>query len=161
MEKLLESVYYDFSNPASFGGIKKISKVPYKKVKRWFMTQDTYSLHKPIRYKFSRRPTLSYGINDLWQCDLVDVRHLARYNKGFKYLLTIIDVFSKYAYVIPLKSKTSVAVKNAFEKLLQRVKPKNIQSDKGKEFYNTYLQSLFKSYSMNHYSSHSDLKASV
>ncbi|GFS40170.1 putative uncharacterized transposon-derived protein F54H12.3 [Nephila pilipes] len=108
-----------------------------------------------------KRPTLSYGINDLWQCDLVDLQHLARYNNGFKYLLTIIDVFSKYAYVIPLKNKTSVAVKNAFEKLLQRVKPKNIQSDKGKEFYNTFLQSLFKSYSMNHYSSHGDHKASI
>ncbi|KAF8766363.1 putative uncharacterized transposon-derived like protein [Argiope bruennichi] len=105
--------------------------------------------------------TLSYGINDLWQCDLVDLQHLAEHNNGFKYLLTVIDVFSKYAYVIPLKSKTSVAVKNAFEKLLQQVKPKHIQSDKGKEFYNTQLQSLFKRYSINHYSAEGDHKASV
>ncbi|GFQ90650.1 uncharacterized transposon-derived protein F54H12.3 [Trichonephila clavata] len=116
MEKLLETVYDDFSNPASFGGVKKLSKipkVPYEKVKRWLMTQDTYSLHKPVRYKYSRRAILSYGINYLWQCDLVDLQHLAVHNSGLKFLLTIIDVFSKYAYVIPLKNKTS-AVKDAF-----------------------------------------------
>ncbi|GFT54097.1 uncharacterized transposon-derived protein F54H12.3 [Trichonephila clavipes] len=59
------------------------------------MTQDTYSLHKPVRYQFYRRRTLSYGINDLWQCDLVDVQHLSKHNNGIEFLLTIIDVFSK------------------------------------------------------------------
>ncbi|GFS56120.1 uncharacterized protein TNCV_1650492 [Trichonephila clavipes] len=69
MERLLlEKAYYDFENPASFGGVKKLSsvtKVPYQKAKRWLMSQDTYTLHKPVRYKFPRRATLSYGINDL------------------------------------------------------------------------------------------------
>ncbi|GBO06512.1 Putative uncharacterized transposon-derived protein F54H12.3 [Araneus ventricosus] len=164
MERILEAAYYDFANPASFGGVKKLStitKVPYHKTKQWLSSQDTYSLHKPVRYKFSRRATLSYGINDLWQCDLVDLQQLAEHNNGFRFLLTIIDVFSKYAYVIPLKSKTSVAVKKAIENLLQQVKPRNIQSDKGNEFYNTQLQSLFKRHNINHYSAEGDHKASV
>ncbi|GBM34080.1 Putative uncharacterized transposon-derived protein F54H12.3 [Araneus ventricosus] len=164
MERILEAAYYDFANPASFGGVKKLStitKVPYHKTKQWLSSQDTYSLHKPVRYKFSRRATLSYGINDLWQCDLVDLQQLAEHNNGFRFLLTIIDVFSKYAYVIPLKSKTSAAVKKAFENLLQQVKPRNIQSDKGNEFYNTQLQSLFKRHNINHYSAEGDHKASV
>ncbi|GFW58356.1 uncharacterized transposon-derived protein F54H12.3 [Trichonephila clavipes] len=114
MEKLLESVYYDVSNPRSFGGVKKlsaISKVPLQTTKRWLMTLDTYSLHKPVQYQFSRRRTLSYGTNDLWQCDLADLQHLSKHNNGIKFLLTIIDVFSKYAYVIPLKNNTGRTVK--------------------------------------------------
>ncbi|GFV27981.1 putative uncharacterized transposon-derived protein F54H12.3 [Trichonephila clavipes] len=125
------------------------------------MSQDTYTLHKPVRYKFPRRATLSYGINDLWQSDLVDLKHLAKYNKGYRFLLTIIDVLSKFAYVIPLKSKSAVAVKNAFGTLLKKVRPKHIQSDKGTEFSNTQVQALFKRYRINHYSAEGDHKASV
>ncbi|GFU38500.1 uncharacterized transposon-derived protein F54H12.3 [Nephila pilipes] len=164
MDRVLKTAYYDYANPASFGGVKKLAtstKVPYHEAKRWLMSQDSYTLHKPVQYKFSRRKTLSYGINDLWQCDLVDLQHLAEHNNGFRFLLTIIDVFSKYAYVIPLKSKTSVDMRSAFEKLLQKVKPKNIQSDKGKEFYNAKLQSLFKKYNINHYSAEGEHKASL
>ncbi|GFR07731.1 uncharacterized transposon-derived protein F54H12.3 [Trichonephila clavata] len=164
MERVLKTAYYDFVNPASFGGIKKLStltKVPYQQTKAWLSSQDTYTLHRPVRYKFSRRATLSYGINDLWQCDLVDLQHLAEHNNGFRFSLTIIDVFSKFAYVIPLKNKKAVSVTKAFESLLQQVKPKNIQSNKGNEFYNTQLQSLFKKYNINHYSAEGDAKSTI
>ncbi|GFR03771.1 uncharacterized transposon-derived protein F54H12.3 [Trichonephila clavata] len=119
------------------------------------------SLHKGVRYKFLRRATLSYGINELWQCDLVDLKHLGKHNNGFRYLLTVIDVFSKYARVSALKMKTAEAVKNAFENLFQQAKPKNIQTDKGSEFYNSQLKSLFQRHSINHYSAEGDHKASV
>ncbi|GFU38764.1 uncharacterized transposon-derived protein F54H12.3 [Nephila pilipes] len=164
MDRVLKTAYYDYANPASFGGVKKLAtstKVPYHETKRWLMSQDPYTLHKPVQYKFSRRTTLSYGINDLWQCHLVDLQHFTEHNNGLRFLLTIIDVFSKYAYVIPLKSKTSVDMRRAFEKLLQKVKPKNIQSDKGKEFYNAKLQSLFKKYNINRYSIERDHRASI
>ncbi|GFR31599.1 uncharacterized transposon-derived protein F54H12.3 [Trichonephila clavata] len=95
-ERVLKATYYDFANPASFGGIKKLSKttkVPYEKTKQFLSSQDPYSLHKGVRYKFLRRATLSYGINELWQCDLVDLKHLGKHNNGFRYLLTVIDVF--------------------------------------------------------------------
>ncbi|GFT82206.1 uncharacterized transposon-derived protein F54H12.3 [Nephila pilipes] len=120
MDRVLKTAYYDFANPASFGGAKKLAtstKGPYHEAKLRLVIQDPYTLHKSVQYKFSRRTTLSYGINDLWLCDLVDLHHLAEHNNGFRFLLTIIDVFSKYAYVIPLKSKTSVDMRNAFEKL--------------------------------------------
>ncbi|GFR07566.1 uncharacterized transposon-derived protein F54H12.3 [Trichonephila clavata] len=164
MERVLKATYYDFANPASFGGIKKLSKttkVPYEKTKQFLSSQDPYSLHKGVRYKFLRRATLSYGINELWQCDLVDLKHLGKHNNGFRYLLTVIDVFSKYARVSALKMKTAEAVKNAFENLFQQAKPKNIQTDKGSEFYNSQLKSLFQRHSINHYSAEGDHKASV
>ncbi|GFX69716.1 putative uncharacterized transposon-derived protein F54H12.3 [Trichonephila clavipes] len=114
-----------------------------------------------VRYKFPRRATLSYGINELWQCDLVDLKHLGKHNNGFRYLLTVIDVFSKYARVNAQKMKTAEAVKNAFENLFQQAKPKNIQTDKGREFCNFQLKSLFQRHSMNHYSAEGDHKTSV
>ncbi|GFR10302.1 uncharacterized transposon-derived protein F54H12.3 [Trichonephila clavata] len=126
------------------------------------MKQDTYTLFKPTRFKFSRRKTLSYGIGDLIQSDLVDLSKFCRQNKGVKFLLTAIDVFSKKAHVLTLKNKNSGEVLGAFKKLLKRVKPiVHLQTDEGKEFYNKPVQDLFKKHNIHHYSSHSEHKASV
>jgi hypothetical protein len=62
-------------------------------------------LHKPTRWRFTRRRVVVYGIDHQWQADLVDLAKLSSYNKGFKYLLTCIDVLSRYAWVVPLKDR--------------------------------------------------------
>lgn len=164
--RILEKYYYDVKNPASFGGILKLSKatgLPIGKIKTWLMTQDAYTLHKPVRYKFKRRKVLSYGIGELIECDLTDLSKLSRYNKGMKYLFTAIDVFTKYAWAYPVKNKTADNVSNAFKKLLSQLKtpPHLIHTDRGKEFYNSKVQVLFKKYKIRHYSSQSENKASV
>ena len=166
VEDLLKSVYYNIEHPASFSGVLKLSKatkVPFKKTKEWLATQDTYTLHKPVRYKFPRRKVISYGIGDLLQCDLVDLSKLAKYNKGVKYLLTGIDVFSKYGYVIPLKSKNATTLLSAFKTLFKHLKTpvKHINTDKGKEFFNSKLKNFFVRKGVNHYATHSEYKASV
>ncbi|GFV05404.1 putative uncharacterized transposon-derived protein F54H12.3 [Trichonephila clavipes] len=146
-------------------GSEKLAKeanVPVKVAEKWLMTQDTYTLHKPVRFKFQRRKTLSYGIGDLIQSDLVDMSKFSRQNKGIKFLLTSIDVFSKKAYVQALKNKSANVVLEAFQKLLKQIGPiKHLQTDQGKEFYNKKLQNLFTKNKINHYSSHSEYKASV
>ena len=164
--RILEKYYYDPKNPASFGGISKLSKatgLPLGRVKKWLMTQDVYTLHKPVRYKFKRRKVLSYGIGELIECDLTDLSKLSRYNKGMKYLFTAIDVFSKYAWAYPVKNKTAESVFYAIKKLLSQLKhpPHLIHSDRGREFYNDKVRALFKKYKIKHYSSHSENKASV
>jgi hypothetical protein len=70
-------------------------------------------LHKPTRRRFPRRQVVVYGIDHQWQADYLG--KLAYYNKGFKYLLTCIDVLSKYAWVLPLKDKTGTSLKEAFQ----------------------------------------------
>lgn len=96
------------------------------------------------------------------QCDLVDVSKLSKYNNGVKYLLTAIDVFSKYAYVFPLKSKSADSVLKAFQKLFKETKfVTNLQTDRGKEFTNNRLKNYFKRHNINHYSTFSEFKASV
>ena len=81
-------------------------------------------LHKPIRKKFKRRRVLaSSGTDAIWTADLVDMQSFSRSNKGFKYILMIIDVFSKYGWAIPLKTKTGSEVMKAFRDLWKMQKP--------------------------------------
>lgn len=165
LNKKLEKIYYDVKHPASYGSVLKLAKaasVSIRKVKDWLKTQDTYTLHKPVKYKFNRRKVLSYGIGELMQCDLADLSKLSKYNKGNKFLLTAIDVFSKKAYAIPLKNKKADTLVKAFKKLFKISGPiSKIQTDFGKEFYNKQVQTLFKMQNIHHYSSYSEYKASV
>ena len=91
--------------------------------------------------------------------DSGNLKGVSKINKGYKYMITIIDVFSKFAWAVPLKSKTGKDVTNAF-KLTKRV-PTNLQTDKGKEFYNKDFKELMKKYNINHYSTYTNVKASV
>ena len=75
-------------------------------------------LHKPIIKKFKKRKVYSFFRDNIWGVDLADMQSLSKYNKGIKYLLCAIDLFSKYAWVIPLKDKKGVRIFNAFQKIL-------------------------------------------
>lgn len=163
--QILKNIYYNFEHPASYGGVAKLSKasgVSQKKTKEWLMTQDTYSLHKPIRLNFPRRKVLSYGIGELIQCDLIDLSKFAKQNNNYRYLLTAIDVFSKKSYAIPLKKKNADSLVEAFKKLFRQTKTIiNLQTDEGGEFYSRKVKSLFKREGIHHYSSHSEFKSQV
>lgn len=118
-------------------------------------------LHKPARVHYQRRKFIMKGIDDTWQIDLVEMHKFARDNKGFNYILTGLDVFSKFAFAIPVKNKRGKDVSDAFQKVLSDMKrkPKNIHSDLGKEFYNSNFQDLMKKYSINLYSTFSNQKS--
>ena len=65
-------------------------------------------LHKPVIRKFKKRRVLVDGIDKIWAADLVDMSTYSKQNKGYKYLLAVIDVFSKYGWLIPLKNKSGI-----------------------------------------------------
>src|SRR5215468_11628681 len=94
-----------------------------------------HELHKPARKSFPRRKVKILGIGDLLQADLVEMIPYSKENKGYKYLLTLIDCFSKKAYAAPVKDKTAKNVKSAMESILPD-NVKNLQTDEGKEFFN-------------------------
>jgi hypothetical protein len=85
----MESTYYNVVAPASYGGLSKFKPKGYtkKEVREWLQSQDTYTLHKPTRRRFTRRRIVVYGIDHQWQADLVDLAKSSSYNKGFKYLV--------------------------------------------------------------------------
>ena len=127
----MESTYYSLLAPASYGGLNKFKPKGYtkKQIREWLQSQDTHTLHKPTRRRFPRRRVVVYGIDHQWQADLVDLAKLSSYNKGFKYLLTCIDVLSPYAWVVPLTDKTGKTLKYAFQVILK--------SGRGSEMHRT------------------------
>lgn len=120
-------------------------------------------LHAPARRNFPRRRVIVRGYDDLWQADVVEMRPYARRNKGYNYILTIIDVLSKYAWAVPLKSKRGDEMTRAFSGVFRRSArcPRNLQTDAGKEFYNSDVRELMEKHRINHYSTYSVMKASV
>ena len=116
-----------------------MKEVKKQEVKKFLVGQDTYTLHKPRRIRFPRRKTYSKGIADLYQIDLADVTNVAAFNNGARYLLTCIDVFSKRAWAVPIRTKTGRDVVNAFEKILIDGTPNMVQSDKGTEFFEFHV----------------------
>lgn len=119
-------------------------------------------LHKQARKRFLRRRVVMKGIDDLWQADLVEMGNYSTQNKGYRYLLTVIDTFSKFSWVEPLKTKTSKDVVKAFKNIFKfGRKPINLQTDDGKEFFNKNFDVLMKTYKINHYSTFSVMKASI
>ena len=105
----------------------------------------TNELHWQVIKKFMRRQVYSSFRDNIWGVDLADMQSLSKYNKGNKYLLCAIDLFSKYAWVIPIKDKKGTSIVNAFKKIISegQRKPNKIWVDQGSEFYNnTFKDSL-------------------
>ena len=98
-------------------------------------------LHKPI-IKFKKRKVYSQFKDNIWGVDLADMQSLSKKNKGIKYLLCVIDLYSKYAFVIPLKDKKGISILNAFDKIIKQYnrKPNKIWVDQAGEFYNNILK---------------------
>lgn len=125
-------------------------------------TQIVNELHKPARRNFPRRNTNVKGIDDFYhQADLVEMIPFSRVNKGNKYILFVINCFTKVAYGVPLKDKTAKTVSTAMENLLKRIKIKNLQTDDGSEYFNKTFKDLMKKYNINHYSTKSEKKATI
>lgn len=150
---VLPLTYYNVNRPVSYSGARNIVKafhgrIPKEKIVTWLEGQDAYSLHKYVRKRF---PRLSYdvsNIDDLWEADLIDVRNIRRFNAGFTYILVVIDVLSKMAWVEPLRDKSCATVTKAFEVILERANgriPVCLQTDKGREFIGGALQQFLKS----------------
>ena len=95
-------------------------------------------LHKPIIKNFERRKVYSIFEDNIWGVDLADMQLISKYNKGIRYLLCVIDLFSRYAWVIPLKNKKGEGIVEGFKKKLDdsNRKPNKIWVDHGSEFYN-------------------------
>ena len=128
-------------NPGSYGGVTRFAKdnrISIKRAKQILEKDLGYTLHKPQRRKFPTLPVKVFTMDEQWRADLIEVINISKYilyNKGYKYFLTIVDVFSKYAWVEPIKNKTGQAVTEAFEKILkQGRRPIQLQTDDRKEF---------------------------
>lgn len=168
MDEILEE-YTDPKKPGSFAGqssfIREIKKrktdVNEDLIKQTLSNKEVYTMHRPIRKSFKRNQVIVSGKNDTIQMDLVDMSSLAKTNDGTKFILTCIDVFSKYAWAIPLKNKSANSVLDGIKQVIKDQSPNRIQTDEGKEFLNNMVKQYLGRNSIKLYVLNSEMKASI
>ena len=154
--------YYDPQKVVAFSGAHSFQKVAKSPLK-WLKSQDVYALHKPVRRRFPRRKTIVPGVNFQMQADLNYFSSLKQHNDNFKYILVVIDVFSKKGFIFFLKTKTSSEVIRAFEEVFLKIGPfQKLQTDLGSEFFNRPFQTWLKRQNIEHFPTHNfDTKATI
>ena len=120
----LASMVYKFFDKKSTGsGFKKLKNTTKSTAEPSALARNSSisaaELQKPIIKKFGKRKVYSQFKDNIWGVDLADMQSLSRKNKGIKYLLCAIDLYSKYAFVIPLKDKKGISIVNAFDKIIK------------------------------------------
>ena len=143
----LASMVYNFFDKKSSGGNLELAN----------------ELHKPIIRKFNKRKVYSSYKDNIWGVDLAHMRLLSRRNRGIKYLLCAIDMFSKYAFVAPLKDKKGASIVDAFQDILDKSgrKPNIIWVDQGSEFCNSVFKKWLKNNGINMYSTYNEAKSVI
>ena len=126
-------------------------------------TQLVNELHKPIIRKFNKRKVHSSFKDNTWGVDLANMQLLSKFNKGFRFLLCVINIFSKYAWVVPLKDKKGISIVNAFQIILKESnrKPNKIWVDKGSDFYNTSFKKWLRDNNIEMYSTNNEEKSVI
>ena len=162
--RVLSRIYRSAKEVGSFGGVERLYKaakrklpnITRKEVKRFLESDDAYTLHAPVRWRYPRRKTHVEGPGIQYQIDLLDMQKYKKHNDNNKYILTCIDCFSRYAYAEPLKSKTAEETARGFAEILKTApRPLVIQSDQGTEF-----RKLSK-FQIPRFSTKSDTKAAI
>ena len=167
---LLARIYNEPGDPGAFGGAERLyrsahssdASITRRAVRQFLETEYAYTLHRPARRHFARNHIYVGGIDRQWQADLADMQQLARANAGARYILTVVDVFSKYAWAAALRDKSAKTVADAFAQVLARARPRcpsRLQTDKGKEFVNASFAALMHTHGIAHFASKSGQKA--
>lgn len=153
LSSIFSNAYYNPLSPAAFSSCERLFAhlkkagvcLSRKEVSKWLRSQPTYTLHKNRRIKFKRSHYNITNIDDLWEMDLIDMQKYSRNNKGNKYILAVIDCFSKFAWCIPIKRKTPAEIIRGFDEIFSSTirRPIKIQSDKGREFVNKHVKRYF------------------
>ena len=147
-------------------GVKKQGKSkkrqkPLSEEENW-QVKLADELHKPIKRNFTRRRVIANHIDEIWCSDLVEMQQFSKWNKGYRYLLMVLDVFSKYGWIVPLKDKKGETVAEAFKKIFKEGrKPQYLWTDKGKEYYNKHVKELLDKNKITLYSTENEEKSSV
>ena len=144
---------------------KKSTGSGFKKLKNRARNSSilTDERNKPIIRKFNKRKVYSQFKDNIWGVDLADMQSLSRKNKGIKYLLCAIDLYSKYTFIIPLKDKKGISIVNAFNKIIKQSnrKPNKVWVDEGGEFYNSVFEKWLSDHDINMYSTYNEGKSVV
>ena len=166
-KEVVDKFYFDVKEPCSYGGFSrfasKFSHVGKKELKQYLEGEDAFTLHKPVRKKFPTRKTVAPSLDNVWQLDLTEMVKYSVYNDDVKYILFVIDVYSRYLWLKPLKDKKSKTVAIAVREIIEEDGryPQMMWTDKGAEFLGQEFQDIVMEYSILYYNTFSVNKAAV
>ena len=160
-EVLASMVYKCFDKKTKGSGITLANKSAINSIPQ--NEQLAEELLKPIIRKFKKRKVYSAFKGNIWAPDLADMQLISKFNNGFKFFLCVIDLYSKYAWVAPLKDKKGVSIVYAFQSILNKSnrKPNKIWVDKGSEFHNRSMKLWLEKNDREMYSTHNEGKSVV
>lgn len=149
----LRKLYYTPGNPGAVGGPEKLYQAvkqdeKYKigriRIRQFLNNEDPYSLMKPIRRSFPRSNVVVDTIDSMWDGDLADVTNISSQNDGYKFLLVLIDIFSRFLFIVPLKNKQHQNITDALKSVFKTGrKPRALRTDKGSEFKKPLGKGIF------------------
>ena len=170
---LLKSLYLNSASPVYLSGETALynhlrehhpgARISRDDIRDFLAAQTVHALHKPVKRKFPRLPIRSNYVDALWMADLVDMTKHSRSNDTHRWILTVIDTFSRFAFAQPLRTKKADDVLHALDKLFRESKrvPEALVTDDGNEFFNTKCQDYLRERGVTHYSTSSIFKAST
>ena len=166
----LDRVYYNVRNPGSFQSYRKLHQTVGKhgryqlgtsRLRRWLQNQHPYSrnkLHLPKAIERAR--VIVMGLHDQYDADLADFQHLANANDGMRYILVVIDVFSRVTWAEAIRDKSNVEVIAAFERIFRRGHvPRRLRTDNGKEFTARSMETFYDRHNITHFVAMNEVKA--
>jgi transposase-like protein len=142
MSVKLRFAYFDPTKPSAFSSLRMLTTALPRGTKRtaiqtWLLKQDSHTLHRPVRKRFPRNSYKVTNAMDVWECDVMDVKTFSKSNDRYRYLLSVIDAFSKLLHIVPLRTKTGTAVALTFRSILAKFshrRPICVRTERGKEF---------------------------
>jgi len=160
-QEYLSTIYYDPLHPGSYSGLNKlwnsikednIHKLTYTQVKDWLKKQEGYVRHKPAPRVFPRQKILMSSLDEQWDADVMDMQKFSRHNSGYRYLAVFIDIFSRYIWVEPLKTKKNEDMLRAINRVFKKGrKPLYLRTDQGNEYTGKYVQHFLRKNNVHHF----------
>ncbi len=154
----LERVYFNERDPAGYSTPERLYKGVKKTIHRgriadFLEGERAYTLHKNVRKNFPRNKTFADTIDACWQCDLMDCSAIAQYNNGMRFILLVVDVFSRFAWTVPLQNKTALTVLSGFRQLFKTTDRRCavLISDKGREINNNVVNKFLKDHGIEYF----------
>jgi hypothetical protein len=169
INEYLTDLYYDPAQPGSFSGLQKLWKIvksdndyglTYGDVKEWLSTQETYKRHKPVKRLFKRQRIIMSAIDQQWDADIMDMVKFSRQNNGYRYLAIFIDIFSRYIWVEPLKTKKPIEMVQVMKEIFSEGRrPLSIRTDRGSEYMGKEVQKYLSEMEILHFTARNALHA--
>ncbi|KAK3909959.1 Putative uncharacterized transposon-derived protein [Frankliniella fusca] len=163
----IDSIFKNTRHPAGFSNVERLknaSNSHRNQIVEYLQGQDAYTLHKRARRTFPRNVTYADNIDDCWQADLADFSALKDDNQKTKFILCVIDVFSRFAWTVPVLNKQALTIKHAFETLFKNTtrRPTRLITDKGGELKNKTLKQFLQEHGIDYaHTNNPDTKCSV